>query len=222
MHSPNKPKFPPSFSVISHWTTKKHKSIFEFVNEKYDANPKGLIPFRLPTVDEKALTLPPPGRPETVQRKLTIPPPPIESFDDGLDNLAQIKQDWEGFKTENDDIECERHSDTEFLITFAKPIHFLIVRINLTPLRLKPTSYTLAISTPIPPSTDLHALIIKELSLHKKPESFAQFLNLVKSYKSILSEPCRSCNKLIGNSTSDPPVLRRWTDNTWEAWHKTC
>jgi hypothetical protein len=92
--------------------------IFEFVNEKYEANPKGLIPFRLPTVDEKALTLPPPGRPETVQRKLTIPPPPIESFDDGLDNLAQMKQDWEGFKTENDDIECERHSDTEFLVHF--------------------------------------------------------------------------------------------------------
>jgi len=61
-------------------------------------------------------------------------------------------------------------------ITFAKPIQFLILRIVLTPLRSKPTSYTLAISTPIPPSTDLHALIIKELSLHKKPESFAQFL----------------------------------------------
>jgi hypothetical protein len=156
------------------------------VNEKYEANPKGLLSFRVPTPEEKALTLPPAGRLETAARMLTIPPPTIQFYDDGLDDMAQISQDWETFKTNHPDIQCERQSDTEFTVstssllliqmTFPKPVEFLTLRITFTPLRSKETSYTLAISTPKPPSSDLHATIIKELSQHKKPASFAQFL----------------------------------------------
>ena len=98
--------------------------IFDFVNERYESNPKGLLPFRLPTAEEKALTLPPPARPDLSApvRSLTVPPPAIEFFDDGLDGMEGITSAWEEFKMGHADIECERPSNTEFLVTH---LHFL-------------------------------------------------------------------------------------------------
>lgn len=61
-------------------------------------------------------------------------------------------------------------------ITLPKPVQFLSIKITLIPLRSKPTSYTLVISSLSSPITDLHTNILKELSQHKHPKSFNHFL----------------------------------------------
>jgi hypothetical protein len=115
-------------------------------------------------------------------------PHAIEYYEDGLNDITQINKDWEQFKESHTNITCERLSETEFKvrnpswsrtndeITLSKPVQFLSINITLVPLRSKSTSYTLVISSPNPPMTDLHANIIKELSQHKNPKSFSDFL----------------------------------------------
>jgi hypothetical protein len=208
--------------------------IFDFVNEKYEANSKGLLPFRMPMADEQLVTLPPLGRQDPTTRTGPVLPPGIEYHEDGLNDIIQVNRDWETFKGDHDNITCEKLSETEFLVTLPKPTHFLSLKITLTPLRSKPTSYNLGVSSPSPPTTDLHANIFKEISQHRKPASFLHFLvstlssspanpqNLISSYQSIYTEPCHTCKKLIYTSTGDPPTLRRWTGTSWTAWHKSC
>ena len=67
-------------------------------------------------------------------------------------------------------------SSTNDEITLSNPVQFLSINITLVPLRSKSTSYTLVISSPNPPTTDLHTNILKELSQHKNPKSFNDFL----------------------------------------------
>lgn len=52
----------------------------------------------------------------------------------------------------------------------------MTLNITLIPRRSKASSYSISISTPKPPTSDLHAALLKELSQHKKPRSFADFL----------------------------------------------
>ena len=94
------------------------EAIFEFANEKYEANPKGLLPFRSPTADEQAITttLPPAGRVEQVERPSVNPPPAVEYVDDGLNDINQINKDWETFNTTQTQFTCEKKSDTEFMV----------------------------------------------------------------------------------------------------------
>src|SRR5271170_1841873 len=94
------------------------EAIFDFANEKYDTSSKGLLPFRAPTADEKAVTLvlPPPGRQDQSIRTSTNPPPPIEYHDNGLTDIDQIHKDWEKFKADHSDMKCEKFSDTEFQV----------------------------------------------------------------------------------------------------------
>ena len=92
------------------------------MNEKYEANTKGLLPFRAPTADEQAIThtLPPPGRVEPVVRQTANPPPPVEYVDDGLNDIDQIQKDWETFTASHPQFPCEKKSDTEFLVQFLE------------------------------------------------------------------------------------------------------
>jgi hypothetical protein len=95
-------------------------AIFEFVNEKYEANSKGLLPFRAPTAEEQAITqtLPPAGRVEQAVRPNANPPPAVEYVDDGLDDIDQINKDWETFIASQSQLICEKKSDTEFSVRF--------------------------------------------------------------------------------------------------------
>jgi hypothetical protein len=94
------------------------EAIFEFVSEKYEANAKGLLPFRTPTADEKAITqiLPPAGRVEPVVRQTVNPPPAIEYVDDGLNDINQINKDWDTFAGSYTQFTCEKKSETEFVV----------------------------------------------------------------------------------------------------------
>ena len=65
---------------------------------------------------------------------------------------------------------------TEYKIKFPKPVHFISLQITLTPLRSNPNSFSLAISPLSPPTSDLDTSILKELSQHKTPKSFLDFL----------------------------------------------
>lgn len=152
--------------------------IFDFVNEKYEANSKGLLPFRMPATDEQTFQPihPLPVRLDQITRTSSTLPPRIEYHEDGLNDITQINRDWETFKMDHDNVTCEKLSETEFLVTLPKPIQFLSLKITLTPLRSKPTSYNLTVSSPNIPTTDLHINILKEISLNKKPASFHRFL----------------------------------------------
>ena len=88
------------------------------MNEKYEANPKDLLPFRAPTTDEQAITttLPPAGRVEQVVRRTVNPPPAVEYVDDGLDDIDQINKEWETFESSHTEFVCERKSNTEFMV----------------------------------------------------------------------------------------------------------
>jgi hypothetical protein len=94
------------------------KVIFDFVIEKYDANTKGLMPFRSPTAEELAIitTLPPPGPVDPSTQTSVNPPPPIDHFNDGLDDITRINEDWETFKNNHANITCEKISETEFKV----------------------------------------------------------------------------------------------------------
>ena len=94
------------------------KVIFDFVIEKYEANSKGLMPFRAPTVDELAIitTLPPPGPVDPLTHTSVNPPPPIEYFDDGLNDITRINEDWETFMNNHASITCEKISETTFKV----------------------------------------------------------------------------------------------------------
>jgi len=100
----------------------EYLGIFDFVNEKYEANPKGLLRFRAPTAEEKALTitLPPPGRADTVVSAPANPPPPIEYFENGLDDLAEINRVWDEFQTDHEELKCVRISNTEFQVQIRR------------------------------------------------------------------------------------------------------
>jgi hypothetical protein len=89
------------------------------VNEKYEANPKGLLRFRAPNAEEKAVLtqLPAPGRTDVVALPQTNPPPPIEFVDDGLKDLAEINRVWDSFVEEHSNMKCEKISTTEFQVT---------------------------------------------------------------------------------------------------------
>ena len=93
-------------------------AIFEFVNEKYEANPKGLMPFRVPTADEVAIiaSLPVPVPADSIAQTAVKPPPGIEYFDDGLNDITRINEDWEMFKETHTNITCEKISDTNFQV----------------------------------------------------------------------------------------------------------
>ena len=98
---------------------RRHKGIFEFAREKYEADSKGLLQFRNPLPEEKAVSgvLPPPSRPvESVTKAATNPPPPVEYYENGLNDLSEINRNWETFTVEHGDIQCERLSDTEFRV----------------------------------------------------------------------------------------------------------
>ena len=97
------------------------KAIFEFVNEKYEANPKGLLPFRSPTADEHAITttLPPPGRVEPVVRQSANPPPAIEYVENGLNGINQINKDWETFTADHNQFTFEKKSETAFMVSLS-------------------------------------------------------------------------------------------------------
>jgi hypothetical protein len=156
---------------------RRHKGVFDYVNEKYEANSKGLLPYRTPTADEQATTaIVSPTRKESFVRQVLIPPPTIEYYEDGLSDITQIHKDWETFKQQHENITCKTISDHEFTLSFSKPVHFLSLQINLTPLRSNPSSYSLTLTPLAPPSSDLDTQIQKELSQHKSPKSFLDFL----------------------------------------------
>jgi hypothetical protein len=94
------------------------KVIFDFVIEKYEANSKGLMPFRAPTADELAIitTLPPPGPGDPLTHTSVNPPPPIEYFDDGLNDITRINEDWETFMNNHPSITCEKIAETTFKV----------------------------------------------------------------------------------------------------------
>jgi hypothetical protein len=99
------------------------------VNEKYEANPKGLMPFRVPTADEVAIiaSLPLPVPADSIAQTAVKPPPGIEYFDDGLNDITRINEDWEMFKDTHTHITCEKISDTTFQVLV--PLLCLIVDI---------------------------------------------------------------------------------------------
>ena len=99
------------------------EAIFDFANERYEANPKGLLPFRTPSEDERATvaTLPPTARQEQVIRPTTNPPPPMQFYNDGLDDIARIDQDWDTFEAEHKGIACAKLSNTEFQVHLLVP-----------------------------------------------------------------------------------------------------
>jgi hypothetical protein len=41
---------------------------------------------------------------------------PIEMYDEGLGDLAQITKDWETFVATHKNVQCERVSETEFQV----------------------------------------------------------------------------------------------------------
>ena len=165
--------------------------MFDFVNEKYEANSEGLLPYRTPTADEQAFTgivVTPSLRKDSTIRMPVNLPHTIEYYEDGLNDITQINKDWEQFKESHTNVTCEKLSETEFEVhdkcghkltnevTLPKPVQFLSINITLVPLRSKSTSYTLVISSSKPPTTDLHTNILKELSQHKNPKTFNDFL----------------------------------------------
>lgn len=92
------------------------------MNEKYEANPKGLLRFRAPSAEEKALLTQhsPLGRVDVVAPPQTNPPPPIEFVEDGLNDLAEINREWDAFKEEHSNLKCEKISNTEFhVVSFS-------------------------------------------------------------------------------------------------------
>jgi len=99
------------------------KGIFDYTEEKYEANSKGLLKFRAPSPEEKTIltTLPPPGRVDVVPLPQTNPPPPVEYVDDGLKDLGEIGAAWDAFKEAHNNITCEKLSNTEFKVSFLSP-----------------------------------------------------------------------------------------------------
>ena len=97
-------------------------AIFELVNEKYEANLKELLPFRVPIKEELTINkvLPNPVHQDPKALLKPNPPRPVESYDKGLESLTQISKDWETFTASQVDIRCERHSDTEFLVSLLR------------------------------------------------------------------------------------------------------
>jgi len=116
-----------SQDLLKHFTVnhRRHKGIFDFAKEKYEADSKGLLEFRNPLPEEKAASgiLPPPSRPvEAVTKAPTNPPPQVEYYENGLNDINEINRNWETFAAEHGDIQCERPSDTEFRVQLYEAI----------------------------------------------------------------------------------------------------
>jgi hypothetical protein len=103
---------------VSSFCTAIDEAIFDFTKEKYEVNPADLLRFRSPTVAEKAITgtLPPPGRVDAVPPNPIKPPPPIEYFEDGLNDLVKINEEWDAFDKAHPELQCEKMGDTEYKV----------------------------------------------------------------------------------------------------------
>lgn len=93
------------------------KGVFDFVNEKYEASSKGLLPFRTPTTEEQTFTemIPPPLHRDSIRIAAKLPHA-IEYYEDGLNDITKINKDWETFKESHENITCERIGETEFKV----------------------------------------------------------------------------------------------------------
>ena len=91
--------------------------VFDFAAEKYESDSSGLLPFRTPTKEEQAFitNLQSPHRKDSLRISPNVPIP-VEVYEDGLGDLAQINKDWETFIATNQNIQCERLSETEFKV----------------------------------------------------------------------------------------------------------
>lgn len=118
------------------------------MNEKYEANQKGLLPFRAPTADEQAITttLPPAGRVEQMMRPNVNPPPAVEYVDDGLNDINQINKDWETFKASHTYFTCEKKSNTEFNVWSSLSMRLIIGRLFKTTATVGDYHYTRTIT----------------------------------------------------------------------------
>lgn len=87
------------------------------MNEKYEANSKGLLPYRTPTTTEQPMFSPSIRR-ESVRINVNIPHA-IEYFEDGLNDIVQINKEWETFREDHEKVTCEKVSETEFKVRMA-------------------------------------------------------------------------------------------------------
>jgi len=90
--------------------------VFDFVNEKYEANSKGLLPYRTPIAEEQNIMMMSPLiRQEPVRINANIPHA-IEYHEDGLNDIVQINKEWETFRENYEKVTCEKVSETEFKV----------------------------------------------------------------------------------------------------------
>jgi len=57
-----------------------------------------------------------PNRQDSIIRTPLNLPPTIEYYDNGLDDLVRINKEWEAFRESQENITCEKVSDTEFKV----------------------------------------------------------------------------------------------------------